>query len=182
MHALTGRAKASLVCKVFLESIAKTLKEHPKAPTPKKKVSAQFDISSRMVLHKPNQKPSLSYQQDFAYLSGRNARGRPFPWCSMSDCCSFVSWKYGQRLVEYGKEIHPQDLPYVWPNSWAETPSPTPKKNNRFQYANMRCHLTLTVVRLIGSFWRGHRQEALLFVTERKGQRKHRFNKKGIYA
>ena len=135
MHALTGRAKASLVCKVFLESIAKTLKEHPKAPTPKKKVSAQFDISSRMVLHKPNQKPSLSYQQDFAYLSGRNARGRPFPWCSMSDCCSFVSWKYGQRLVEYGKEIHPQDLPYVWPNYWAETPSPTPKKNNRFQYA-----------------------------------------------
>ena len=68
MHALTGRAKASLVCKTFLESIAKTFKEHPKAPTPKKKVSAQFDISSRMALHKPNQKPSPSYQQDFAYL------------------------------------------------------------------------------------------------------------------
>ena len=68
MHALTGRAKASLVCKTLLESIAKTFKEHPKAPTPKKKVSAQFDISSRMAMHKPNQKPSPSYQQDFAYL------------------------------------------------------------------------------------------------------------------
>ena len=54
---------------MFLELLAKTFKEDPKASTPRKKISAQFDISSRMVLHKPNQKRFLSYQQDFAYLN-----------------------------------------------------------------------------------------------------------------
>ena len=73
MHAFAGRAKASLVCKVFLESIAKTFKEHPKAPTSRKKVQAQFDISSWMVLHKLNQKHSLSYQQDFTSLNDGEA-------------------------------------------------------------------------------------------------------------
>ena len=64
-------AKASLVCNVFLESIAKTFKEQ--APTHRKKVKTQFDISSRMVLHKPNQKHCLSYQQDCTILNDGEA-------------------------------------------------------------------------------------------------------------
>ena len=56
-------------CFCWTESIAKTFKEHPKDPTARRKVSAQFDISSRMVLHISNQKQSLSYHQGLVYLS-----------------------------------------------------------------------------------------------------------------
>ena len=73
MHVFPGRAKASLVGSASLESIAKTFREHPKAPTPSRKVSAQFDISSWMVLHKSNQKHSLSYHQGLAYLNDAEA-------------------------------------------------------------------------------------------------------------
>ena len=56
MHVFPARAKASLVCNVSF----------PKAPAPRRKVSAQFDISSRMVLNKSYQKHSLSYHQGLA--------------------------------------------------------------------------------------------------------------------
>ena len=79
MHVFPGGAKASLVCKLSLESIAKTFKEHPKAPTPRRRVSAQFDISLRMVLHKSNQKHSLSYHQGLAYLNDVEASGQTYP-------------------------------------------------------------------------------------------------------
>ena len=79
MHVFPGGANASLVCNLSLESIAKTFKEHPKAPTPRRRVSAQFDISLRMVLHKSNQKHSLSYHQGLAYLNDVEASGQTYP-------------------------------------------------------------------------------------------------------
>ena len=59
MHVFPARAKASLVCNVSF----------PKVPAPRRKVSAQFDISSRMVLNKSYQKHSLSYHQGLANLN-----------------------------------------------------------------------------------------------------------------
>ena len=37
LHVFAGQAKATLVRNMFLESIAKTFTEHPKAPMPKKR-------------------------------------------------------------------------------------------------------------------------------------------------
>ena len=55
---------------------------------------------------------------------------------------------------------------------------PPPNKLNPFQ-CTVASHIKSCTAHWGGGGWR---QKARLFVTERKGQRKHRFNKQGLYA
>ena len=110
LHVFAGQAKATLVRNMFLESIAKTFTEHPKAPMPKKRSHLNLTFHLEWC-YKNRIRNILFHHQGLACLNdvepvGQRRLGRPkHRWDSKLE----MYWRY-QRLGQWEDTAHDYEV------------------------------------------------------------------------